>query len=107
MFKLINIAGDDLRLDDKGVSQMVTQSCRRAGVCVEGIAVRDDAVTLICSDNLDSEKSVYRFTPLGAEAGYEDIFAELRCRYDNNFRTIGAFFLADGCWTLTEKTLTE
>ena len=106
MFKLINIAGDDLRLDDKSVAQMVTQSCRRSNVYVEGIAVRDDAVTLICSDDPESCERSYRFTSLGSAVD-EDIFAELRCRYDNSFRTVGAFFLADGCWTLTEKTLTE
>ena len=101
MFKLINIAGDELRLDDKGVSQMVTRACSRAGVYVEGIAVRKDAVTLICSDNTQAAK-VYHFTALGGDATTEDVFFELRCRYDNNFRTVGAFALADGYWTLTE-----
>ena len=102
MFKLINIAGDDLRLDDKAVSLMVSESCRRAGVRVEGVAVRCDAVTLICSDNSSGEEFTYRFTSLGKVVD-EEIFAELRCRYDNNFRTVGAFALADGYWTLTEK----
>jgi hypothetical protein len=107
MFKLINIAGDELRLDDKGVSQMVTNACARAGVYVEGIAVGSDSVTLVCSDNSRDGQLSYRFTSLGGNAAAEDVFAELRCRYDNNFRTVGAFALADGYWTLTEKTLTE
>ena len=107
MFKLINLSGDELRLDEKGVSGMVTKACSRAGVYVEGIAVRSDAVTLICSDNADEETHLYRFTPLGKDVVDEGIFSELRTRYDNNFRTVGAFALADGYWTLTEKTLTE
>lgn len=107
MFKLINISGDELRLDDKSVSQMVSQACARAGVYVEGIAARNDAVTLVCSDNFSNTEAVYRFTALGSNVSDEEIFSELRCRYDNSFRTVGAFALADGYWTLTEKTLTE
>ena len=107
MFKLINISGDELRLDDKGVSQMVTNACKRAGVYVEGVAVRCDAVTLVCSDNSPDKQLSYRFTSLGNSAADEDVFSEFRCRDDNNFRTVGAFYLADGYWTLTEKTLTE
>ena len=55
MFKLINLSGDELRLDEKGVSEMVTKACIRAGVYVEGLAVRRDAVTLICTDNVDGK----------------------------------------------------
>ena len=106
MFKLINIAGDELRLDDKGVSEMLTRACSRADVYVEGLAVRSDAVTLICSGNLQNKKFSYRFTALGKDIVDEDIFAELRARYDHEFRSVSAFQLADGWWTLTEKTLT-
>ena len=107
MFKLINLSGDELRLDEKGVSEMVTEACIRADVYVEGLAVRCDAVTLICTDNVDGKIRNYRFTPLGKDVVNEGVFSELRTRYDNNFRTVGAFALADGYWTLTEKTLTE
>ena len=107
MFKLINLSGDELRLDEKGVSEMVTKACSRADVYVEGIAVRSDAVTLVCSDNADGKVRSYRFTPLGENIVAEEIFSLLRARYDSDFRTVGAFALADGYWTLTEKTLTE
>ena len=104
MFKLINISGDELRLDDKGVSGMVTHACNRSGIYVEGFAVRQDAVTLICSENLQNKKFSYRFTSLGRDIVDEDIFAELRTRYDHDFRTAAVFQLDDGWWTLTEKT---
>ena len=107
MFKLINLTGDELRLDEKGVSEMVTKTCARADVYVEGIAIRRDAVTLVCSGNIDGKMRSYRFTPLGKIVVDEEIFSLLRTRYDNDFRTVGAFALADGYWTLTEKTLTE
>ena len=107
MFKLINLSGDELRLDEKGVSEMVTKACIRAGVYVEGLAVRRDAVTLICTDNVDGKIRNYRFTPLGKDVVNEGIFSELRTRYDHNFRTVGAFALDDGYWTFTEKILTE
>ena len=103
MFKLINISGDELRLDDKGVSGILTNACSRANVYVEGFAVRSDAVTLICSENLQNEKFSYRFTSLGKDIVDEYLFAELRTRYDHDFRTVAAFQLADGWWTLTEK----
>ena len=45
---------------------------------------------------------IYRLSPLTGDSR-EDMFAELRGRYDYGFRTAGAFQLADGIWLLTEK----
>lgn len=103
MFKLINLRGDSIRLDDKGVSEMVTDACRRAGVYVEGICTLDDEITLICSDHESDDVIAYRFTALGDDVVADDVYAVLRSRYDGNFRTVGAFRLADGFWTLTEQ----
>ena len=104
MFKLMNFSGDDIRLDEKSVSETVNSSCRRSGVYVEGIAALDDVVSLICSEKPDSFERIYRFAPLSG-IDRQDLFAELRSRYDSSFRTVGAFRLADGIWLLTEKTL--
>ena len=104
MFKLMNFSGDDIRLDEKTVSQTVTDSCRRSAVYVEGIAAMDDAVTLICSEKPDGTAHVYRFSQLSG-TDRNDLFGELRSRYDSSFRTVGAFRLADGIWLLTEKTI--
>ncbi len=106
MFKIINFSGDTIRLDDCGVSRSVTDACRRSGTSVEGIVALKDAVSLVCSENCDAQiRHEYRFTALG-RVSYEDICAILRCRYDNEFRTVGVFPLADGYWSLTEKILT-
>ena len=103
MFKLINLRGDSIRLDDKGVSEMVTDACRRAGVYVEGVCTLDDEITLICSDYESDGDVLYRFTALGNNIAADDVYAVVRARYDGNFRTVGAFRLADGFWTLTEQ----
>ena len=102
MFKIIDISGDDIRLDDRSVSDMITTACRRAGVYIEGIAVLNDRIALICSQNDSGCSYSYHLTRL-PEAGFEQLAAELRSRYDNHFRTVGAFELADALWTLTEK----
>ncbi|MBE6366992.1 MAG: hypothetical protein E7052_03665 [Lentisphaerae bacterium] len=104
MFKLIEISGDELRLDESGVSAMVNRACNRTGLAVEGITVFADKIVLICSEKTFPGDLEYRFTALG-EVSAAEISAELRSRYDNNFRTAGAFHLADGYWTLTEKKI--
>ncbi|MBR7143584.1 MAG: hypothetical protein IKD10_01455 [Lentisphaeria bacterium] len=103
MFRLINISGDELRLDDKGVSGMVTHACNRSGIYVEGFAVRQDSVTLICSSKIRNGDLAYRFTFLGQDVINEAVFAEIRTRYDHDFRTVAVFQLPGGWWTLTEK----
>ena len=105
MFKVIEISGDTLRLDVKDVNRMVTGACCRAGVYVEGVAVLPDKVMLICGDNEQNRVFEYCFTALG-RVDTAEIVAELRTRYDSSFRTVGAFALADGVWTLTEKSKT-
>ncbi len=105
MFKIIEISGDTLRLDAKDVNRMVSSACRRAGVYVEGVAVLPDKVMLVCGDNEQSRIFEYCFTALG-RVDTSEIVAELRTRYDSSFRTVGAFALADGVWTLTEKSKT-
>ena len=102
MFKLIEISGDTIRLDDVGTSSMVTAACARSGLRVEGAAVADDKITLICSENTVPESFSYRFTALSTFSE-DELYPVLRSRYDNNFRTVSAFRLADGFWTLTEK----
>lgn len=104
MFKLIDISGDTLRLDEQGVSKMVTDACRRASVYIEGIAVDRDRIMLIGSENGSGKLFEYHFTPLG-EISFDGVAAELRSRYNSNFRTVGAFILDDGVWTLTEKAV--
>ena len=101
MFKLMNFSGDDIRLDAQVVSDAVTNACRRNRLRVEGTAVSDDVLTVICSSG--EGFYTYRLTSLG-QVSRQDLFAELRSRYDSSFRTAGAFQLADGIWTLTEKS---
>ena len=103
MFKLISLSGDNIRLDDQAAAEMVSHACSRSHTRVEGIITLDDRITLICSDDRTGSCRQYRFTALGSDAAEEDIFAAVRSRYDNNFRTIAAFRLDDGYWTLTEK----
>ena len=101
---MMNFSGDDIRLDEKAVSSRISQCCSVAGMRVEGVAAINDILTVICSDNdpaADMEY-IYRLSPLTGDSR-EDMFAELRCRYDYGFRTAGAFQLADGIWLLTEK----
>lgn len=104
MFKVINFSGDTIRLDECGVSQTVTASCRRSGSIVEGIVALDDAISLVCSEKPDDFQRSYRFTALGY-VSYDEICAVLRSRYDSGFRTVGVFLLDDGYWSLTEKIL--
>lgn len=103
MFKLIELNGDTIRLDDKGVSEMVSKSCLRSGTYVEGIVTCEDAVTLICTDAPEEAVYTYRFTPLALDTLCDDVYARLRERYDGSFRSVGAFQLAGQWWTLTEK----
>ena len=103
MFKLIALNGDTIRLDDKGVSEMVSKACSRSGSYVEGVVTRPDAVTLICTDAPDEAVYTYRFTPLALDTVCDDVYARLRERYDSSFRTVAAFQLAKQWWTLTEK----
>ena len=103
MFKLIALNGDTIRLDDKGVSEMVSHACLRSGTYVEGAVIQKDAVTLICTDAPDEAAYTYRFTPLALDTVCDDVYARLRERYDSSFRTVAAFQLADQWWTLTEK----
>ena len=105
MYKLISLSGDNIRLAPEDVAEMVTRSCRRSASYIEGVAVRQDQVILIAGDAPDDAERVYRFTLLGSDVSEADLTAELRSRYDNNFRTVGGFQLADGYWTLTEKVL--
>lgn len=103
MFKLIALNGNTIRLDEKDVSEMVSNACRRSGTYVEGTVLRNDAVTLICTDAPDEAVYTYRFTPLALDTVCDDVYARLRERYDSSFRTVAAFQLADQWWTLTEK----
>lgn len=103
MFKLIELEGDTIRLDEQGAAEMVNRSCRRLGNYVEGVVVRRDAVTLICSDAPDDAVYTYRFTPLALDSSLDDVYARLRERYDGSFRSVAAFQLAGYYWTLTEK----
>lgn len=105
MFKLLNFSGDDIRLDEKAVSENISGNCRRLGLYVEGLAAIDDSLTVICSDDPADGNRQYRLSPLGGESCRSDLLAELRNRYDHHFRTVGAFYLADGIWLLTEKYL--
>ena len=100
----MNFSGDDLRLDEKTLSETVTASCRRAGLYIEGIAAFDDRITLICSSCNDVKERVYRFSQLGKTVSFSELAAELRTRYDASFRSVGAFMLDDGMWLLTEKS---
>ena len=102
MFKLMEFCGDDIRLDEKNISERISRECRRSGLRPEGVAAVGDALTVICSSNSAAGCYQYRLSPL-AEDSKDALHAELRCRYDYGFRTVGAFRLADGIWLLTEK----
>ena len=103
MFKLMNFSGDDIRLDEKAVSEAITNSCRRSGTYVEGAAVLEDVLTVICSEAPDEKQRTYRLSQLeGIDS--QELFAELRSRYNSSFRTVGAFALPGGIWLLVEKT---
>ena len=105
MFKLISLSGDNIRLDEKAAGSMLTHACARSHTRIEGIIVLKDLITVICSDDEQDLPRQYNFTQLGKDVDCEDIFAAARSRYDNNFRTVGTFQLADGYWYLTEKTI--
>lgn len=102
----MNFSGDDIRLDEKAVSDAITQSCRRCNLYVEGIAAVGDMLTVICSDAPDSNPRIYRLSQL-ENPGTQELFAELRNRYNSSFRTAGAFALPGGVWVLVEKTIEE
>ena len=103
MFKIIEISGDTLRLDVRDVNRMVTGACCRARVYVEGVAALPDKVMLVCSGCSQERTFEYCFTELG-RVDPSEIIAGLRTRYDSGFRTVGVFELADGVWSLTEKS---
>ena len=100
MFKLIAAAADEIRLDECGVSEMLTHACSRsAPLWIEGVAAEASRVFFICTDRPEGMgEPSYRLSRVGGE-----LAAELRVRYDGGFRTVGAFFLEDGCWILTER----
>ena len=75
MFKLMNFSGDDIRLDEKAVSDAITQSCRRCGLYVEGIAAVGDMLTVICSDAPDSNPRFYRLSQL-ENPGSQELFPD-------------------------------
>ena len=104
MFKLIEIAADEIRLDEIAVSEMLTAACRRElPFRIEGVAADGDRIYCICVDRPpDGGAPRYRLSrPEGP------LPAEFRMRYDAGFRTVGGFRLADDYWILTETMETE
>lgn len=101
MFKLIEIAADEIRLDEVAVSAMLTKACRRRKpLWIEGVAADCERVYFVCTDRPAGKGDVcYRLSrpALG-------LAAEFRMRYDAGFRTVGGFRLDDGYWILTETT---
>ncbi len=106
MFKLITISGDTVRLDEEGVSAMLTHACDRPGqpLYIEGAAADGDALTLICTSRAAASAAPrYRLSQVGNYGAPASLTAELRTRYDAGFRTVAGFRLADTYWVLTEK----
>lgn len=104
MFRLVTFQGDTIRLDEKAVTESLNSLCRRQMLYVEGLAALDDQVTFICSDAPEGrEDPCYSLTPVSGWGTLADLEADLRSRYDNGFRNVGAFKLADGYWLLSER----
>ncbi|WP_176014208.1 hypothetical protein [Victivallis sp. Marseille-Q1083] len=106
MFRIIELAIDDIVWDPAGCSAVVTEACagrNRRCWTVTG-AVTEDAALLVLLAELPAgqEPAEYRFAPLSERNG-DILVAELKRRYYAGFDTVGAFGYGDELWALFRR----
>lgn len=100
MNRIVKIHVNDIAVNQKEMSEMVNNACRRrtpmkvAGLC----QVKDQLVVSLEETNKPSNLK-YIFSPFPSE-NEEELITEIDSRYHAGFSTIGDFYIANKKWGL-------